>query len=70
MTRRLEYKWLVAIVFVFGLFMNLLDITIVNVALPTFARDFKSDTTTIQWVITGYLLSLGVFIPVREDLKY
>ena len=64
MTRRLEYKWLVAIVFVFGLFMNLLDITIVNVALPTFARDFKSDTTTIQWVITGYLLSLGVFIPV------
>jgi len=64
MIRRVEYKWLVAIVFVFGLFMNLLDMTIVNVALPTFAHDFGASTTTIQWVVTGYLLSLGVFIPV------
>ena len=64
MTRRVEYKWLVAVVFVFGLFMNLLDMTIVNVALPTFAKDFAASTTTIQWVVTGYLLSLGVFIPV------
>ena len=64
MIRRVEYKWLVAFVFVFGLFMNLLDVTIVNVALPTFARDFGASTTTIQWVITGYLLSLAVFIPV------
>jgi EmrB/QacA subfamily drug resistance transporter len=62
--RRLEYKWLVAIVFVFGLFMDLLDMTIVNVALPTFAKDFDASTTTIEWVVTGYLLSLGVFIPV------
>jgi EmrB/QacA subfamily drug resistance transporter len=64
MIRRVEYKWLVAIVFVFGLFMNLLDVTIVNVALPTFAHDFGASTTTIQWVVTGYLLSLAVFIPV------
>jgi EmrB/QacA subfamily drug resistance transporter len=62
--RRLEYKWLVAIVFVFGLFMDLLDMTIVNVALPTFVKDFDASTTTIEWVVTGYLLSLGVFIPV------
>ena len=31
---RLEYKWIVGSVFVLGLFMELLDITIVNVALP------------------------------------
>jgi len=62
--RRLEYKWLVAIVFVFGLFMDLMDMTIVNVALPTFAKDFNASTTTIEWVVTAYLLSLGVFIPV------
>jgi EmrB/QacA subfamily drug resistance transporter len=62
--RRLEYKWLVAIVFVFGLFMDLMDMTIVNVALPTFAKDFDAGTTTIEWVVTAYLLSLGVFIPV------
>jgi len=61
---RLEYKWLVGIVFVFGIFMDLLDMTITNVALPTLAKDFAASTTTIQWVVTGYLLSLAVFIPV------
>ena len=61
---RLEYKWLVGIVFVFGIFMDLLDMTITNVALPTLAKDFTASTTTIQWVVTGYLLSLAVFIPV------
>lgn len=64
MIRRLQYKYIVAIAFVFGLFMELVDMTIVNVALPTFARDFKASMTTIEWVVTGYLLSLAVFIPV------
>jgi EmrB/QacA subfamily drug resistance transporter len=61
---RLEYKWIVGIVFVFGLFMDLLDMTIVNVAIPDLSREFNADTTTVQWVVTGYLLSLAVFIPV------
>jgi EmrB/QacA subfamily drug resistance transporter len=51
-------------VFVIGLFMDLLDMTITNVALPTLAQEFSASTTTIEWVVTGYLLSLGVFIPV------
>lgn len=62
--KRLEYKYIVAIVFVFGLFMDLLDMTITNVALPTLGRQFSASTTTIEWVVTGYLLSLAVFIPV------
>jgi EmrB/QacA subfamily drug resistance transporter len=61
---RLPYKWAVATVFVFGLFMDLLDMTITNVALPTLAREFRAGTTAIEWVVTGYLLSLAVFIPV------
>jgi EmrB/QacA subfamily drug resistance transporter len=61
---RLEYKWIVAIVFVFGLFMELLDMTITNVALPVLANSFHASTTGIQWIITGYLLSLAVFIPL------
>ncbi len=64
MIGKLEYKWIVGIVFVFGLFMDLLDMTIVNVAIPELAREFKADTTDVQWVVTGYLLSLAVFIPV------
>src|SRR3989454_3044342 len=68
MLGRLDYKWIVGIVFVFGLFMELLDMTIVNVALPTISIDLNIDpregASTIQWVVTGYLLSLAVFIPV------
>ncbi len=62
--RALEYKWRVAIVFLFGIFMALLDQTIVNVALPTFAKEFAAPPTTIEWLVTGYLLSLAVFIPL------
>ena len=61
---RLEYKWIVAIVFVFGLFMEMLDMTITNVALPVLATTFHASTTGIEWIITGYLLSLAVFIPL------
>ncbi len=64
MVKRLEYKWIVGIVFVFGLFMDLLDMTITNVAIPTLSRDFNASTTQVQWVVTGYLLSLATFIPV------
>jgi EmrB/QacA subfamily drug resistance transporter len=59
-----EYKWLVAMVFVIGLFMDLLDTTIVNVALPTIGKDFNvTRSTTLEWVVTGYLISLAVWIP-------
>ena len=61
---KLEYKWIVAIVFVFGLFMELLDMTITNVALPDLATSFHASTTGIEWIVTGYLLSLAVFIPL------
>ncbi len=61
--RSFPYKWLVAIVFVTGLFMDIMDSTIVNVALPTLGRDFHAPTTTLEWVITAYLLSLAVWIP-------
>ena len=64
MLSRIDYKWVVGAVFVFGLFMDLLDMTIVNVAIPTLAVDFHAGTTTIEWVVTGYLLSLAAFIPV------
>ena len=65
MIGKLEYKWIVALLAVFAIFMELLDSTVVNVAVPTLGRDFNvTSASTIQWVITGYLLSLAVFIPV------
>ncbi len=61
--RIVPYKWLVAMAFVLGLFMDILDTTIVTVALPTLSAEFGADTNTIEWVVTGYLLSLALWIP-------
>lgn len=60
---KIPYKWIVAVAFVAGLFMDLLDATIVNVALPTLARDFHTDDNTLEWVVNAYLLSLAIWIP-------
>src|SRR5437763_3821162 len=48
--------------------MDLLDTTIVNVALPALQHDFHTSVDRIEWVVTGYLLSLAVFIPVSGYL--
>jgi EmrB/QacA subfamily drug resistance transporter len=60
---RVPYKHFVAMAFVFGVFMEILDVTVVNVALPTLAEEFDAGDGTIEWVVTGYLLSLAVWIP-------
>lgn len=64
MIGRISYKWLVAAVYVLGIFMNLLDLTITNVALPVMARAFGVSAVSIAWVATSYLLSVAVCIPV------
>jgi EmrB/QacA subfamily drug resistance transporter len=61
--RALPLKHVVAIVFVIGTFMDILDTTIVNVAIPAMSEDFGVGRTTIEWVVTGYLCSLAVWIP-------
>ncbi|RCW45094.1 EmrB/QacA subfamily drug resistance transporter [Halopolyspora algeriensis] len=58
-----EYKWLVGITFVLGLIMQILDMTILNVALATLGDEFGVEAGTLQWVLTGYMISLAVFIP-------
>src|SRR6202140_622160 len=55
---------IVAGVVVLGVIMSILDTTIVNVALDTLSRDLHSPLGTIQWVSTGYLLSLAMVIPL------
>ena len=54
----------VAVVVIVGAIMSILDTTIVNVALESLARDLNAPLSTIQWVATGYLLSLATVIPL------
>ena len=58
--RNVRYQYLVAVAFVFGTFMDILDTTIINVAIPQLRAHFGVGRTTIEWVITGYLCSLAV----------
>ena len=55
---------MVAGVATLGLIMAVLDTTIVNVALDTLSRELHAPLMTIQWVSTGYLLSLAAVIPL------
>src|ERR1700753_1582456 len=54
---------IVAGVVLLGAVMSILDTTIVNVAIDHLATVFHSSLTTIQWVVTGYTLSLAAVIP-------
>ena len=60
---RMNQKIVVGTVFVSAMFMNIMDITIVNVALPTIGRDFDIPPTAVDGVVIAYLVSLAVFIP-------
>ena len=56
-------------VLIAGMFMSVLDISIVNVAILTMQNDFGVTTDEIQWVATSYELALGVVVPVSGWLS-
>lgn len=49
-------RWLALVVMMAANFMNLLDVTIVNVALPSLQGDLGADSSQIEWVVAGYVL--------------
>jgi EmrB/QacA subfamily drug resistance transporter len=51
-------------VLIVGMFMSVLDISIVNVAVPSIQKDFGTTSQDIQWITTAYSLALGVIVPV------
>jgi EmrB/QacA subfamily drug resistance transporter len=58
------YVWRISAVVIVGSIMSILDTTIVNVALDTLGRELHATISQIQWVVTGYLLSLAAVIPI------
>jgi len=60
---RLNPKVSVSVVFVAAMFMAIMDATIVNVALPSIGRDFGVAADEVDAIVTGFLVSLAVFIP-------
>ena len=58
----MDRKWWTLIAVCTGTFMLLLDITVVNVALPDIQRSLHSSFADLQWVIDAYSLSLAAFL--------
>jgi EmrB/QacA subfamily drug resistance transporter len=61
--RQIDPKISVSIVFVASMFMSIMDTTIVNVALPSLARQYNVPTASIDAVVVGYMVSLAMVIP-------
>ncbi len=64
----LDQKWKVLITVMIGVFMILLDSTIINIAFPTLRQEFGASLTDAQWVISVYVLALGITTPVSGFL--
>ena len=61
--RPVNQKVVVSTVFVAAMFMNIMDSTVVNVALPTLSRSFGVPIGSVSGVVTAYLVTLAVAMP-------
>jgi len=55
-------KWWTLVAVAFGLFMIMLDNTIVNVALPSIERDLHMSIASLEWVVTAYALTFAALL--------
>ena len=61
---RFAPKWKVLISVIFGIFMVILDTTVVNVAFQTLRTEYGASLNDAQWIISVYVLSLGISTPL------
>ena len=55
-------RWSAFALLAVSFFMAIIDLTIVNVSLPTIGRDLHFSETSLQWVVTAYALTFGGFM--------
>ena len=68
MRQRPPNKWGILFSVIFGIFMVILDATVVNVAFPTLRREFGVGVNESQWVISVYTMALGIATPLAGFL--
>ena len=61
-------RWLAAAVLIVGALMDMIDLTIVNVALPTIRRDLHASATQLEWVVSGYMLAFAAALIIAGSL--
>ena len=63
-TANYETRWLAAVVMIGAAMMDLIDITVVNVALPTIRADLGASGSQLQWVVSAYMLAFAAVLIV------
>src|SRR5438128_6850752 len=58
----MTHRWRAFAVLAVSFFMTIVDLTIVNVALPTIGRKLHFSESNLQWVVTAYGLTFGGFL--------
>lgn len=66
---RLAYKWWVVVVVTLGMFMSIMDNTIVNIAIPQMQHAFNANISGVQWIVTIYMLTQAAVIPAAPYLN-
>jgi len=61
-------RWFTLATVVTAVLIVALDMTVLNVAIPTILRDFRTTLSSLQWVITGYSLTFATLLIVRGRL--
>jgi EmrB/QacA subfamily drug resistance transporter len=61
-------RWLAATVMITGALMDMIDVTIVNVALPTIRRSLGASATQLEWVVSGYMLAFAAALIVAGSM--
>src|SRR6266566_3589140 len=62
MVKNIDKRWLAFIVLCLGTLMEVLDTTIVNVALPSIRTDLHFSESALAWIVNAYLLTFGGFL--------
>ena len=55
-------RWLTLVILLLAAFMNLLDISIVNIAIPSIQRDLHASYADVQWALAGYTLAYALVL--------
>jgi EmrB/QacA subfamily drug resistance transporter len=63
-----DRRWLAALVMIVGALMDMIDVTIVNVTLPTIHRDLHATATQLEWVVSGYMLAFAAALIIAGNL--
>ena len=61
-------RWLIAVVMITGALMDMIDVTVVNVAVPTIRRDLGASATQIEWVVSAYMLAFAATLIAAGSL--